>query len=67
MDRPVGIDDLNVYGSTHSIDIETIARAPGRSAKGLRAVQFLRRSVTPPSEDAVTLAVNAARPVVEAA
>ena len=67
MDRPVGIDDLNVYGSTHSIDIETIARARGRSAKGLQAVQFLRRSVTPPSEDAVTLAVNAAKPVVDAA
>lgn len=67
MDRPVGIDDLNVYGSTHSIDIETIARARGRSGKGLQAVQFLRRSVTPPSEDAVTLAVNAARPVVDAA
>jgi 3-hydroxy-3-methylglutaryl CoA synthase len=67
MDRPVGIDDLNVYGSTHSIDIETVARARGRSAKGLQAVQFLRRSVTPPSEDAVTLAVNAARPVVDAA
>jgi 3-hydroxy-3-methylglutaryl CoA synthase len=67
MDRPVGIDDLNVYGSTHSIDIETIARARGRAGKGLQAVQFLRRSVTPPSEDAVTLAVNAARPVVDAA
>ena len=67
MDRPVGIDDLNVYGSTHSIDIETIARARGRSAKVLQAVQFLRRSVTPPSEDAVTLAVNAAKPVVDAA
>lgn len=67
MDGPVGIDDLNVYGSTHSIDIETIARARGRSDKGLRAVQFLRRSVTPPTEDVVTLAVNAARPVVDAA
>ncbi len=67
MDRPVGIDDLNVYGSTCSIDIETIARARGRSGKGLQAVQFLRRSVTPPSEDAVTLAVNAAKPLVDAA
>ena len=67
MDCPVGIDDLNVYGSTCSIDIETIACARGRSAKVLQAVQFLRRSVTPPSEDAVTLAVNAAKPVVDAA
>jgi 3-hydroxy-3-methylglutaryl CoA synthase len=67
MDRPIGIDDLNVYGSTHSVDIESIARARGRSGKGLQAVQFLRRSVTPPTEDAVTLAVNAARPVVDAA
>jgi 3-hydroxy-3-methylglutaryl CoA synthase len=67
MDRPVGIDDLNVYGSTHCIDIEAIARARGRAGKGFQAVQFLRRSVTPPSEDAVTLAVNAARPLVDAA
>jgi 3-hydroxy-3-methylglutaryl CoA synthase len=67
MDRPVGIDDLNVYGSTHSIAIEAIARARGRAGKGLQAVQFVRRSVTPPTEDAVTLAVNAARPLVDSA
>jgi 3-hydroxy-3-methylglutaryl CoA synthase len=67
MDRPVGIDDLNIYGSTHCIDIEAIACARGISEKGLQAVQFRRRSVTPPWEDAVTLAVNASRPVVDTA
>lgn len=64
---PVGIDDLNVYGSTLAIDHATIAAARGHSAKALLTVEFERRSVTPPYEDAVTLAVNAARPVVDSA
>ena len=63
----VGIDDLNVYGSTLAIDFAAIAAARGMSAKELSAVQFLRRSVTPPCEDPVTLAVNAALPLVEEA
>jgi 3-hydroxy-3-methylglutaryl CoA synthase len=61
----VGIDDLNVYGSTLAVDLAAIAAARGHTERELRAVQFLRRSVTPPCEDPVTLAVNAALPLVE--
>jgi 3-hydroxy-3-methylglutaryl CoA synthase len=64
---PVGIDDLNVYGSTLAIDHALIGAARGHSEKDLRLVDFNRRSVTPPYEDAVTLAVSAARPLVDAA
>jgi 3-hydroxy-3-methylglutaryl CoA synthase len=64
---PVGIDDLNVYGSTLAIDQAAIGAARGHSEKDLRLVDFDRRSVTPPYEDAVTLAVNAARPLVDSA
>jgi 3-hydroxy-3-methylglutaryl CoA synthase len=59
-----GIDDLNVYGSTLSIDHATIAAARGLGRRDLKSLEFDRRSVTPPWEDAVTLAVNAALPLV---
>lgn len=63
----VGIDDLNVYGSTLAIEHAVLAAARGLHERDLRTVEFERRSVTPPWEDAITLAVNAARPVVDAA
>ena len=61
---PVGIDDLNVYGSTLAVDFAALAAARGASPRELAATGFTRRSVTPPYEDPVTLAVNAALPVV---
>jgi 3-hydroxy-3-methylglutaryl CoA synthase len=67
MYRAMGIDDLNIYGSSLAIDLAAIVRARGLSERDLETVQFRRRSVTPSFEDAVTLAANAARPVVEAA
>ena len=65
-DVPVGIDDLNLYASTLSIDNGDIGRARGTS-RYFDIVGIKRRSIAPPFEDAVTLAVNAARPLVEAA
>ncbi len=62
---PVGIDDLNLYASSLSIDSESVARARGFSGKDLRNVGFARRSVVPIWEDPVTLAVNAATPLLE--
>jgi 3-hydroxy-3-methylglutaryl CoA synthase len=63
----VGIDDLNVYGSTLAVDFAPIAAARGVSLRDLQATGFERRSVTPPYEDPVTLAVNAALPLVDSA
>jgi 3-hydroxy-3-methylglutaryl CoA synthase len=63
----VGIDDLNIYASTLSVDTGVIADARGLSDKDVLLTGFDRRSVLPPWEDAVTLAVNAARPLVDAA
>ena len=63
----VGIDDLNLYGSTLSVDFAEIASARGGSAnKNLQNVRFIRRSVVPIFEDPVTLAVNAAKPLIDA-
>jgi 3-hydroxy-3-methylglutaryl CoA synthase len=63
----VGIDDLNVYGSTLSLDALVLAEARGVAAKTIEALELVRRSLPPPFEDPVTLAVNAARPLIDAA
>jgi 3-hydroxy-3-methylglutaryl CoA synthase len=67
MSAPVGIDDMNVYASTLSVDFSEIVSARGISDKDWQSVGFVRRSVVPAFEDPVTLAVNAAQPIVEAA
>lgn len=63
---PAGIDDLNLYGSTLSVDNALVAEARGTS-RYMDIVRIRRRSIAPLCEDPVTLAVNAARPIVEAA
>ena len=65
MKSPVGIDDLNLYASTLSIDFAEIANKRGFDKKLLEQTQFKRRSLLPPFEDPVTLAVNAAKPIVD--
>lgn len=67
MSTPVGIDDMNVYASTLSIDFSEIVSARSISPKDWQNVGFTRRSVVPAFEDPVTLAVNAAKPVIDAA
>lgn len=64
MSVAVGIDALNIYASTLSVDCRAVARARGLSDKEFRNVRFERRSVLPPYEDPVTLAVNAAKPLL---
>jgi 3-hydroxy-3-methylglutaryl CoA synthase len=59
----VGIDDLNVYGSTLCVEAVDIARARGKPESAVTAIGLLRRSLPPAFEDPVTLAVNAARPL----
>jgi 3-hydroxy-3-methylglutaryl CoA synthase len=61
----IGIDDLNVYGSTLLITATDIAAA--RDTPPARVAQWRlgRRSLIPPYEDPVTLAVNAAKPLVD--
>lgn len=64
---PVGIDDINVDGSTLSVESAVIASERGLPDRDLQMVGFDRRSLLPPYEDAVSLAVNAGRPIVESA
>ncbi len=61
-----GIDQLNIYASTQQVDLREVARRRAISEKDLRLVRFESRSVLPLFEDPVTLAVNAARPLLDA-
>jgi 3-hydroxy-3-methylglutaryl CoA synthase len=67
MRTSVGIDDINLYASTLSLDFARLAAARAVSDKDLRKVGFDARSVLPPYEDPVSLAVNAAKPIVDVA
>src|SRR5262245_46848700 len=60
----IGIDDLNVYGSTLAVSAVDIARARGTPERAVTSIGLLRRSLPPSFEDPVTLAVNAALPLV---
>ena len=61
----VGIDDLNLYGSTLAIDFSEIKLARNFSDKEFNKTRFTRRSVVPTYEDSITLAANAAKPIVD--
>lgn len=64
MTGAVGIDDINLYAGPLTISYDAIARERGLTERQREHAQFLRRSVVPPFEDPVTLAVNAADPLV---
>ncbi len=61
----IGIEKLNVYAGRFSLDLSKLAAERG-SDPGYVREQLMceERSVYPPFEDAVTLAVNAARPLL---
>lgn len=61
----VGIDALNIYGSTLSVDFSEIKSARGFSDKAFNKIRFTRRSIVPTYEDSITLAVNAAKPIID--
>ncbi len=61
----VGIDDLNLYASTLTIDYADIVAARANfHLKDLDVTGFLRRSVLPSYEDPVTMGANAAEPII---
>jgi len=65
MAAATGIDDINVDAGTLLIEAADIARGRGHSPDEQARLLILRRSVLPAFEDPVTLAVNAAWPIVE--
>lgn len=61
-----GIDRLNLYASTQCVDLRELAAIRNIPEKEVRNVRFEWRSVLPLYEDPVTLAVNAAKPIIGA-
>ncbi len=64
--KPVGIEKLRVYPGSLALDIRALCAARGMDAERTAADLMIdQRSVNPPWEDAVTLGVNAAEPLLE--
>lgn len=63
----IGIDDLNLAGGRRAVATADLAAELGLPASDLLNTGFTHRGVLGPDEDPVTLAADAARPIVEAA
>jgi len=61
----VGIDNLNIYASSLAVESSHIAEYRNISSKLMDDIGFKQRSIIPPFEDPVTLAVNAAKPLID--
>lgn len=59
-----GIDGLNIWASTLAVDFREVATVRGTDARSFANTRFDFRSLLPTWEDPVTLAVNAARPLL---
>lgn len=60
-----GIDRARVYPATLSLEMKRLCEARGHDPADIRDVMMIdERSVNPPWEDPVTMAVNAARPLL---
>lgn len=65
---PLGIEKINLYAGRMKADSLRIAAARGRDLREIREqVMVCERTVVPLCEDAITMAVNAARPLVSGA
>ena len=66
MNARLGIEDLGVYAGRAAIDVAMLAEARGLNQARFANLLMRRKSLCAPWEDAVSFAVNAAKPVVEA-
>jgi 3-carboxymethyl-3-hydroxy-acyl-[acp] synthase len=62
----VGIESINAYVCKAFIDVRALFQARGLDLERFSNLQMYRKSVGLPCEDAVTNAVNAAKPIVDA-
>lgn len=65
MSAPIGIDRVRVHPTTLALDMPLLCEARGHDPADIRDVMMIdQRSVSPPWEDPVTMAVNAALPML---
>lgn len=61
----IGIEKLRAYPATMALDMSNLCTARGMDEKSVRSDLLIdQRAVNPPWEDAVTMAVNAAKPML---
>lgn len=63
--KPVGIEALNVYCGRTYVDVPTLFAARGLDDSRIDNLMMVRKSVALHCEDAVSFAVNAAKPLVD--
>lgn len=64
--RTVGIEAMNFYGGTASLDVFELARRRGLDMSRFENLLMKERTVPMPYEDPVSLGVNAAKPIIDA-
>lgn len=62
----VGIEAINVYMGRAALDLNDLSVARGLDASRFVSLMMEKKSVSIPCEDAVTNAVNAAKPIIDA-
>ena len=63
--KKYGIEKISVYPTALQLDLEVLANARGYSVEHMRKELMVeKRGVNPPWEDSVTMAVNAAKPML---
>ncbi|MDT0268349.1 hydroxymethylglutaryl-CoA synthase [Streptomyces sp. DSM 44915] len=67
MERPIaGIEAINFYGGSAYLDVQTLAEYRGLDNERFENLLMREKSYALPYEDAVSFAVNAAKPLVDA-
>lgn len=61
----VGIESINLYGGCAFVDVRTLFKERGLDLERFDNLMMEKKSVGLPCEDAVTNAVNAAKPIVD--
>lgn len=60
-----GIEDIDVYAGRAALDVSMLAAARGLDVQRMQNLLMREKTVALPFEDAVTFAVNAAKPVID--
>ncbi len=63
--KTVGIEALNVYGSSAKLDLNVLAEARGLDIERFQNLLVKEKAMAMPYEDPVSHAVNAAKPIVD--
>jgi len=60
-----GIEDISVYAGRAALDVNVLAMGRGLDMQRMPNLLMREKTVALPCEDAITFAVNAARPIIE--